>query len=138
MSAADSIALLTGHGIRPTANRILIAEALSGAECPLSLMELETRLDTIDKSGIFRALTLFRNHHLVHAIENGDAVRYELCHSHGHGDDDLHPHFYCECCHRTFCLDGTAIPPVPLPEGFRSETVNYLIKGCCPSCANQP
>ena len=127
--------LLVSHGIRPTANRILIAQALEKAGRPVSLTELEMMTDTIDKSGIFRTLTVFREHHLVHTIEDGEAVRYELCHSHDHAqDDDLHPHFYCEKCHRTFCLDGISIPSVPLPEGFSQETVNYIIKGRCPEC----
>ena len=127
--------LLVSHGIRPTANRILIAQALEKAGRPVSLTELEMMTDTIDKSGIFRTLTVFREHHLVHTIEDGEAVRYELCHSHDHAqDDDLHPQFYCEKCHRTFCLDGISIPSVPLPEGFFQETVNYIIKGRCPAC----
>ena len=133
MSAAES--LISAHGIRPTANRILVADALSHAGRPVSLMELEAALDTVDKSGIFRTLTLFKEHHLVHTIEDGDAVRYELCHSHDAAhDDDLHPHFYCEKCHRTFCLDGTPIPSIPLPDGFRPATVNYIVKGLCPEC----
>ena len=45
----------------------------------MSLSELEYKILSIDKSGIFRALTLFREHHLVHVIEDGgDGVRYEL------------------------------------------------------------
>lgn len=135
MSAAGSTDILTAHGIRPTANRILIAEALAGAGRPVSLTEIEDLVDTIDKSGIFRTLMLFREHHLVHTIEDGDAVRYELCHSHDHGsDDDLHPHFYCEKCHRTFCLDGIAVPAVPVPPGYTAESVTYLLKGICPEC----
>ena len=133
MSAAES--LISAHGIRPTVNRILVADALAHAGRPVSLTELESALDTFDKSGIFRTLTLFKEHHLVHSIEDGDAVRYELCHSHDdERDDDLHPHFYCEKCHRTYCLDGTAIPAIPLPDGFLSVSVNYIVKGICPSC----
>ena len=108
----EYLLLLDDHGIRPTANRILVAEALDRAGRPMSLMELEDRLLTLDKSSISRCLTLFKEHHLVHALEDGsDAVRYELCHSHSHHeDDDQHVHFYCEKCHRTFCLNDTPIP----------------------------
>ena len=134
MSAAECSDLLASHGIRPTANRLLIAKALDQAGRPVSLTELEMMTDTIDKSGIFRTLSIFREHHLVHTIEDGEAVRYELCHSDHAHDDDLHPHFYCEKCHRTFCLDGVSIPSVPLPEGFSAETVNYIVKGLCPEC----
>ena len=79
--------LLLEHGIKPTANRIVIVKTLADAENPMSLTELEYKILSIDKSGVFRALTLFREHHLVHVIEDGgDGVRYELCHSHSdHG-----------------------------------------------------
>lgn len=128
--------LLTEHGVRPTANRLLVARALASAMRPMSLSELERALLTIDKSNIFRTLALFRELHLVHVIEDGDGVRYELCHSHGQGhDDDLHPHFHCECCHRTFCLDNTVIPEIVIPEGYEMQSVNYIVKGLCPACA---
>ncbi|MBQ9637260.1 MAG: transcriptional repressor [Prevotella sp.] len=130
--------LLTEHGVKPTANRIVVAHALASAMRPMSLSELERDIQTIDKSNIFRALTLFREQHLVHVIEDGDGVRYELCHSHDHRhDDDQHPHFHCEHCHRTFCLDHVEIPAIALPDGYRQSSVNYVVKGTCPACAAQ-
>ena len=82
-------------------------------------------------------LSLFREQHLVHVIEDGgDGVRYELCHSHHDEiDDDLHVHFYCEQCHQTYCLDHIPVPGIELPEGFIMESVNYMVKGICPHCA---
>lgn len=134
-------AMLEEHDIKPTANRIIVLRALDGAGRPMSLSELEYKILTIDKSGIFRALTLFREHHLVHVIEDGgDGVRYELCHSHHHDeglDDDLHVHFYCEQCHQTYCLEHIPVPQVALPEGFLMSSVNYMVKGLCPHCANK-
>lgn len=128
--------LLEHHGVKPTANRLLIARALQDANRPLSLMELETQLETIDKSNVFRALTAFREAHLVHVLEDaGDGVRYELCHSHDEEhDDDVHVHFYCTRCHKTYCLEDTPVPPVAVPEGFNLESVSYLVKGICPEC----
>lgn len=128
--------LLEHHGVKPTANRLLIARALQDANRPLSLMELETQLETIDKSNVFRALTAFREAHLVHVLEDaGDGVRYELCHSHDEEhDDDVHVHFYCTRCHKTYCLEDTPVPLVAVPEGFNPESVSYLVKGICPEC----
>ena len=113
--------LLTLHGIKPTANRIVIAKALKAERQPMSMVELERQIRTIDKSGIFRTLMLFKAHHLVHAI----------------ADEDRHVHFYCEECHLTFCLYGTPIPSVDIPSGFEMESINYMIKGLCPDCARK-
>ena len=139
MSSAECEALLASHGIKPTANRIVVARTLAAAERPMSLTELEYKILSSDKSGVFRALTLFREHHLVHVIEDGgDGVRYELCHSHdGHAeDDDQHVHFYCERCHRTFCLTDMPIPTVSLPAGYELHDINYMAKGLCPECSS--
>ncbi|MBR1485035.1 MAG: transcriptional repressor [Prevotella sp.] len=129
--------LLEQHGVKPTANRIVVARTLAQASMPMSLSELENNILSIDKSGVFRTLRLFSEHHLVHTIDDGSGgTRYELCHSHGHDgeDDDLHPHFYCERCRRTFCLHHTALPQVELPEGFTPLSVNFVLKGICPQC----
>ena len=139
MNSAECEALLASHGIKPTANRIVVARTLAAAERPMSLTELEYKILSIDKSGVFRALTLFREHHLVHVIEDGgDGVRYELCHSHdGHAeDDDQHVHFYCKRCHRTFCLTDMPIPTVSLPAGYELHDINYMAKGLCPECSS--
>lgn len=135
MDEAKSIEMLLEHGIRPTANRIMMVKALAKAEHPMTMIELEDLVDTIDRSNIFRTLTLFREQHLVHVMEDGaDAVRYELCHSHDELDDDVHAHFYCERCGKTYCLNDIPIPTVGLPEGYRMFTINYLVKGICPKC----
>jgi Fur family ferric uptake transcriptional regulator len=139
MKRIESEQLLNEHGIKSTANRIVIVETLSVIHNPMSLSDLENKILTMDKSSIFRVLTLFKNHHLVHVIEDGgDGVRYELCLNHSKDDDeDMHVHFYCEKCHRTFCFKDTRIPEVVLPDGYKMTNINYMVKGICPDCANK-
>ena len=101
-----------------------------------SLSDLEEVLDTVDKSTIFRTLEVFAEHHVIHETEDGSGARkYCVCHS-GHvcGPEEMHCHFYCESCHKTFCLDHTHIPPVKVPEGYELHEVEYLLKGLCPEC----
>lgn len=133
------VQLLESHNVKPTANRIVVVRALATAMRPLLLAELEAEIGTIDKSGIFRTLTVFKENHLVHLVEDGcQGVRYELCHSrHEDEDDDMHVHFHCTQCHKTFCIDNTPVPVVELPDGYHMSTVNYVVKGICPDCAKQ-
>ena len=134
----DYVQLLESHGLRPTANRIVVIKALDKASRPMTMAEVEESILTIDKSGVFRALMLFKKHHLVHAIDDGGAVRYELCRSSHHDiDDDEHPHFHCEACGKIFCLKDIPAPSVQLPEGFLVKSVGCLIKGLCPECAGK-
>jgi len=131
--------LLQKHGIRPTANRLLILRELDKAVSPLSMSDIEQALQSVDKSIIFRTLTLFREHHLLHSIEIGcEGTGYELCrHSLDEHDSDLHVHFHCEKCGRTFCLEECIIPEVELPDGFDAHSKNYVVKGLCPKCRHQ-
>ncbi len=136
----NGLRIMDSHGIKPTAMRLLVFRELEKARHPISLKELEERMVTAERSTIFRTLTLLYEHHIVHAIEDGSgAIKYELCHSSEqcNEDDDMHPHFYCEQCHRTFCLLDTPLPHIQLPEGYRPMAINYLIKGICAKCGDR-
>ncbi|MDE7159924.1 MAG: transcriptional repressor [Muribaculaceae bacterium] len=141
--------LLEQAGVRPSPVRILLLRCLREAVGPLSIQELEQRMETVDRSSISRTLAIFASHHLIHSIDDGSgACKFEICHApechSGNGLNgsqqtdygDLHPHFHCEGCHTTYCLDSLTIPALPLPDGFRPYTANYVIKGFCPRCAD--
>lgn len=134
MQSAEDI--LSEHGIRPTAVRILAYNAMLAFHDTFSLNDLESALDTVDKSSIFRTLEIFAEHHLVHEIDDGSGSRkYCVCRNdHICGTEEMHCHFYCEKCHKTFCLDHTHIPPVKYPEGYELHQVEYIMKGICPNC----
>ena len=136
MENEELVQRLESRGVRATATRLLVFRALTGHHRALSLRELDDELDTVDRSTIFRALTLLLAHHLVHAIEDGTGVtKYEACEGHDECSlDDQHVHFYCIRCLRTFCFHTIHIPSIPMPEGFEMQGVNYLVKGLCPEC----
>lgn len=136
MEKQDIEQRLEQRGVKPTAMRLLVYGELEQARRPLSLRELEERMQTAERSTIFRTLTLLVKHHLIHDIEDGSgSLRYEVCHGHNAcTPEDQHTHFFCKQCQRTFCLDDIQIPKIDLPEGFVASTVNYMIKGLCPEC----
>ena len=49
--------------------------------------------------------------------------------------NDLHTHFHCEECNKTFCFQNIPTPVVQVPEGFTLSSINYVLKGLCPECA---
>ena len=57
--------------IRPTAIRVLVLRTLLEMKQAMSVSDLEAQLDTVDKSTIFRTLTLFLSHHLIHGVDDG-------------------------------------------------------------------
>lgn len=136
MNSQDIISRLESKGIRPTANRILVMKTLMGEQNPQSLSNLERKMVSMDKSSIFRTLTLFLEHDVVHAFEDGRGVLcYELCEEKGACDHhDGHIHFYCESCQRSFCMEDIHIPSFELPVGFYPHSISFVIKGECPDC----
>ena len=131
--------ILEKKGVKPTPNRVLVLRAMLGAGRPLSLSELEIMLDSVDRSSIFRVLTMFADRHVVHELEDGSGMaKYEVCSGEEECTvEDMHVHFYCESCHRTYCFREMHIPEIELPEGFRMDSVNYMVKGICPMCAGE-
>ena len=132
----DISSILDAAGVKPTPNRILVFRTLHSAASPMSLVELETSLGTLERSSILRVLRLLHEHSLIHTLEDGRGIgKYELCHGKGHcSPGDMHAHFYCERCERVFCFEHISAPEIPLPKGFSVSSVNFMLKGICPDC----
>ena len=109
---------------------------MSNKEEIISLLDLEAELGTIDKSTLFRTLTLFQKHLIVHTIDDGSgSLKYSVCDEECDCSPEWqHVHFYCYVCNRAYCLREIAIPQVKLPVGFEPKAMNYVIKGVCNYC----
>lgn len=125
--------------IRPTAMRILILKAMMQFQQAFSLLDLENYLDTVDKSTIFRTISIFLDHHLIHCIDDGSgSLKYSVCSNECMCSiGDLHAHFYCTNCHKTLCLRTIHVPTVALPAGFTLQNINYVLKGLCDECSKK-
>ncbi len=136
MENSDVIKLLEHKGVKATANRILVVKALATAKRPMSLSQMEDSLSEMDKSSIFRVLSLFQENDIVHTFEDGRGIlNYELCAHDGLcNHTDSHIHFYCEACKQSFCLEDLPLPKLNLPEGFTQHSISFVIKGECPAC----
>lgn len=91
--------ILEQRGIKPTAIRMLVLKVMMETEQAVSLLDLENKLDTVDKSTIFRTITLFVSHHLAHSVDDGTgSLKYAVCDSECTcAVKDLHTHFCIDC-----------------------------------------
>lgn len=91
---------------KPTAIRMLVLKAMMETEQAVSLLDLENKLDTVDKSTIFRTITLFVSHHLAHSVDDGTgSLKYAVCDSECTcAVKDLHTHFIVNIVIRLFAL----------------------------------
>ena len=127
---------LDNAGVHVTAVRLLIWRTIRHEmKQAFSLADLEQMLPTVDRSTLFRSLTVFTDAHLLHEIDDGQgAQKYCVCHLDDTRQCLGHVHLTCQVCHRTMCLTGVTIPPVPLPQGFQAQQTEYVVKGVCLSC----
>jgi Fe2+/Zn2+ uptake regulation proteins len=130
---------LESRGIKPTAIRLLILRAMLEQKQAFSLTSLEDTLDSIDKSTLSRTITLFHGKQLIHSIDDGSgSIKYSVCSSDCTCSlNDLHVHFSCRACKKTFCLESISIPMVKLPPNFLLESVNFVLKGICEDCSRK-
>lgn len=130
---------LANAGIRVTAVRLLIWRKIRhGFLGAFSLADLEAVLPTVDRSTLFRMLTLLAEAHLLHDIDDGSgSQKYCVCHHDDTRHCMGHVHLTCQNCRRTFCLTNVRIPPVLLPEGFEPMETEYVVKGVCAECARK-
>lgn len=127
--------LLKITGIQPTATRLLIYQAIQNHNAPISLTELEILLDTVDKSTIFRALSLFTEKGILHELEDGSgSKKYCFCTHQENSNHISYVHFTCIKCHKTFCLDDLNLSWQNIPNEFSILEQSLLIKGICPQC----
>ena len=132
---------LDNAGIRVTAVRLMIWRHIRHSFTDaFSLADLEEALPTVDRSTLFRTLTLLTEAHLLHDIDDGSgSQKYCVCHLDDTSRCEGHVHLTCRICHRTYCLTNIRIPQVPLPSGFVAEETEYVVKGVCQNCqANLP
>ncbi len=130
---------LQQHGVRPTSTRILVWRTIEQIDYVFALSDLENALPTIDKSTLFRTLTLLCEHSMLHQIPDGSGQhKYCVCSAHDNCHNNCnHVHLKCNVCGKTFCLKNEPIPMVNIPHGFKVEHITYIIEGVCPHCGHK-
>ncbi len=127
---------LQNRRIRPTAMRELVLKVLTEQSTAINLADLENKFEKADKVTLYRTLKTFEEKKLIHSIDDGTgSMKYALCKETCQcNPEDLHIHFLCSVCGKTYCLDDIAVPQVQLPKGFSLESLNLIVKGKCANC----
>jgi Fur family ferric uptake transcriptional regulator len=129
---------LQSRDIKPTAMRELVLKVLTDQSTAISLSDLEVQFEKADKATLYRTLKTFEKNKLIHSIDDGSgSVKYALCNdSCVCNPNDLHVHFYCTKCEKTYCLNDIPVPTINLPNSFTLESVNMVVKGICANCSH--
>jgi len=142
VDTTDARELLARSGVAATANRELVARALSAAGCPVTPQELLDRLgDRMNRVTLYRILDLFVARGVATRHNAGErAFRYCLRTGlTGHGG---HAHFTCVRCGHTQCLDSRSLDAdmaaflahLAQSGAMRVDTAELRFGGVCEDC----
>lgn len=132
--------ILEKNNVKPTAMRLLVLQFLLSKKVAVSLTNIEEYFDSSDRTTLYRTLKTFVENSIAHQIDDGTGIKkYAVCEENClcEVDTDLHLHFHCTNCNETVCLTEHKIPHINLPQGFKAENVNLVVKGICDKCSEQ-
>ena len=92
LNSENDVLRMSNVGVRPTAVRLLIYRFMKSSPNPVSSLDIEAALETVDRSTISRALSVFLENDIIHSIDDGSGLlKYEVCRGeHDHSIHDMH------------------------------------------------
>ena len=140
MSKETSTALLRRHGMRVTAQRLAVLQAVSHR--PHSTADdiytvVRAEIGAVSRQAVYDALAVLTDTGLFRRIQPaGSSVRYE------NRVGDNHHHLICRTCSRMVDVD-CAVGDTPCltaadGSGYEIEEAEVIYWGRCPDCANEP
>ena len=130
--------ILKDKKVKPTAVRELVLDVFLNTNYAISLSDIENVLTWSDKVTIYRTLKTFEENGIIHQINDGSAsVKYALCSDSCQIKNhvDLHPHFHCEKCGKTICLEKQEININNLPNDIIVKDYSLILNGLCYECS---
>lgn len=135
-----SAQLLKNSGLSKTEIRVKVLELFQSSKNALSLADIESAFDKIDRITLYRTLKAFETKGIVHkAVDGTKHPKYAMCESDcdEHHHQDNHAHFHCISCEKTICLENVSTPNTSnLPTGYEVQETNLIISGICSDCKN--
>jgi Fe2+ or Zn2+ uptake regulation protein len=138
-AAIEPAALLRGHGIQATAQRVAVLDAVAeqphGTTDDVAALVLD-RLGTVSRQAVYDALHLLTVRGLVRRIQPaGSVARYET------RVGDNHHHVVCRTCGRMAEVD-CAVHDTPGriasdDQGFAIDEAEVVYWGQCPDCQTE-
>lgn len=131
-TATDS--LLQEQGLKRTKLRVALLDCFFKANHAQSYVDIKSALgENVDKSTLYRNLTAFEEAGIIHRINDHTGVaKYALGKFKNHKTN--HAHFVCEECETVYCLEEGAMEKLNVPKGFKTNTVQTILRGTCADC----
>lgn len=127
----DAIRMVTECGLRPSPQRIAVAEYVLSHLCHPTADEiysgLKNRYPSLSRTTVYNTLHSFTAHGAVLEVNVEPGItRFDGC-------TKPHAHFRCSKCGRIFDIDMTDLN---FPDEFKISTIQVNLTGECPECTN--
>lgn len=124
-------------GHRSGRARRQVVELLGGAECALTALEIDRRIDSVGRASVYRTLDRLEQLRLIQRVDvGGDAVGYERVDPKAH-----HHHLVCQECGRLSPFTSepleAAIETVGRRSGFALTSHDVVLRGTCSDCGER-
>jgi len=130
--------ILTLYHLRKTPTRLSILEYLQISHLPQSENDIHKKMqDSYDRITFYRTIQTLMEAGIIHRIvADNTTVRYALNHYNSQLDEQNHDHvhFYCTKCGKVECMEEVVVQPYHLPDGYKIEECNVVVKGLCRQC----
>jgi len=129
--------ILNDKKVKATAVRELVLDVFLQNQYALSLSDIENILSWSDRVTIFRTLKTFEKKGIIHQInDSSSSVKYALCAESCEETKhvDIHPHFHCQKCGKTICLEKQEINIKTIPDDIIIDNYSLILNGLCGEC----
>jgi Fur family ferric uptake transcriptional regulator len=121
-------------GYRSGSARRRVVDLLAGAECALTALEIDSRIESVGRASVYRTLDQLEKLRLIQRVEvGGDAAGYERVDPAHH-----HHHLVCQECGRLSPFTSErleeAIEEIGRGSGFAVASHDVVLRGTCPDC----
>ncbi len=138
MSDSNNGEILRKAGLRVTPFRVKVLNIFqSYTHAAVKNQDLEEQLGPHDRITLYRTLRSFEEKKIIHRVtDESNDMKYALCHQdcEVHRDSINHPHFLCNDCGRTYCLDSFGELAINIPENYKINSIQVALSGVCAQC----
>lgn len=125
------------EGLRLTAPRKQVFEALYEAEQPLMIKDIIRTCSSIDRVSIYRTLELFVQLNIAEVVPMGWKQRYELTSPF----KPHHHHLYCTACGKLIDIHSQKlellVAAIARQYDFTAAEHKFEVSGTCASCSKK-
>jgi Fur family ferric uptake transcriptional regulator len=134
---AEAMGLLSGVGVRPTRQRLVVLSELMSEQDDVTAQELHERLrargERLGLATVYRTLGLLADEGVIDELSHRRGeLCYRLC-GEGH-----HHHLVCSSCHRVVELDDCELDPwlarISQAHDFVTTGHRLEVSGLCGDC----